>query len=119
MWNPNSSTRRRRSASGPSAMRAPRLRAQARVHQLEVGEQLAGVGVAGLGRAVEQVVEAVADEAQLAAVGLVEVLVADLGARTPPARPRRAAIERSSSSLTGTMRVETPVARASSRTSTR
>ena len=52
---------------------------QARVHQLEIGEQLARVGVARLGRAVEQVVEAVADEAQLAPVRLVEVLIADLG----------------------------------------
>ena len=53
--------------------------AQARVHQLEVGEQPARVGVARLGSAVEQVVETLPDETQLAAIGLVEVLVADLG----------------------------------------
>ena len=89
--------------------------AQARVHQLEVGEQLVGVGVAGLAVALEQVLEALADEAQLAAVGLVEVLVADLERERRRARARRCSIERSSSSLTGTMRVETPIARASRR----
>ena len=53
--------------------------AQARVHQLEIGEQRFGVGVARLGRAVRADFEAPADEAQLAPVRLVEVLIADLG----------------------------------------
>ena len=44
---------------------------QARVHQLEIGEQLARVGVARLGRRSSDF-EAVADEAQLAPVRLVE-----------------------------------------------
>ena len=53
--------------------------AQARVHQLEVGEQPGRVVVGRLAVAREQVLEPLADEAQLAPVGLVEVLVADLG----------------------------------------
>src|SRR4029079_14895106 len=94
MWKPNSSTRRRSSASAPSAMRAPRFArrlaslssssassssaAAAGGSSLARGRQLVGAGVGGLVVALEQVLEALADEAQLAAVRLVEVLVADL-----------------------------------------
>ena len=78
MWNPNSSTRRRRSASGPSAMRAPRLaRRLASISSRSASRPFAS-SYAGLAVALEQVLEALADEAELAAVGLVEVLVADL-----------------------------------------
>ena len=119
MWKPNSSTRRRSSRQRAVGDARAAVGAQARVHQLEIGEQLAGVRVGGLVGALEQVLEALADEAQLAAVRLVEVLVADLGGEGRRARRSSRSIERSSSSLTGTMRVETPVARASSRTSTR
>ncbi len=53
--------------------------AEARVHQLEIEQQAVGVVVGGLAGRGEQVLEAPADEAELAPVGLVEVLVADLG----------------------------------------
>ena len=61
-------------------MRAPRLARRLASISVEVGEQLVGVGVGGLVVALEQVLEALADEAELAAVGLADVLVADLEA---------------------------------------
>ena len=51
--------------------------AKARVHQLEVGEQRGRIVVGGPVIALEQALQPLADEAELAPVGLVEVLVAD------------------------------------------
>ena len=99
-------------------MRAPRLARRLASISSQIGEQRVGIGVAGLRGPLQQILEALADEAQLAAIRLVEVLVADRSAKAASSCSS-SSIERNSSSETGTMRVETPVARASARTSLR
>ncbi len=118
MCSPNTATRRRSAASRPSAMRAPTWWRRLCVDQGEVGRELRRSRVSRLVPPGELVVEPPPDRGQLAAVRLVAVPHRGL-----VVHPRQlalvCAIEARSSSSTSTSVSETPIARASSRTSSR
>ena len=106
MWNPNSSTRRRRSASAPSAMRAPRLARRLASISSRSASSSPASAYPGSGERSSRLSRRWPTKLSLRRYGSSKFWSPISAANAASSRSSRS-IERSSSSLTGTMRVET------------